>query len=216
MLSLVLLYIFFRVAEGRLAPSESNVIATAIATVPSYYLNRTWAWGKTGKSHLMREVVPFWVIAAVSIVLSTVVVGWADHEALAPPLPQARDAHRRGGEPRHLRRDLGRQVHLVQQGALREASGEPEPAAVAELIRCSASHPPRRRARSRAQHGGEVASSPRRGSRPSRSATDARSDAAAPSPRAARGRSPAGSIDGGVARRRDLDDVRPLGDGLEA
>jgi putative flippase GtrA len=60
-----------------------NLMATAIATVPSYYLNRTWAWGKTGKSHLMKEVVPFWVVAVLSALISTGVVRvaelWAHH-----------------------------------------------------------------------------------------------------------------------------------------
>ncbi|MHB1597820.1 MAG: GtrA family protein [Acidimicrobiales bacterium] len=78
----VLLYLFFRVAKVGSA-AESNALAAGIATVPSYYLNRTWAWGKTGKSHVMREVVPFWTIAAVSLVLSTIAVGAADGAAKA-------------------------------------------------------------------------------------------------------------------------------------
>lgn len=74
------LYVFFRVLKVGSAV-ESNIIASAIATIPSYYLNRSWAWGKTGRSHVMKEVVPFWVIAAVSLVLSTIAVGVADREA---------------------------------------------------------------------------------------------------------------------------------------
>lgn len=84
------LYLFFRVIQVPAvtvggfyvnAAAVSNVIATAIATIPSYYLNRNWVWGKAGKSHFMREVVPFWVIAFVSLVLSTAAVGLAQHEA---------------------------------------------------------------------------------------------------------------------------------------
>ncbi|MCU1494675.1 MAG: hypothetical protein JWO62_2439 [Acidimicrobiaceae bacterium] len=74
------LYLFFRVLKVGSA-AESNLIAASISTVPSYYLNRSWAWGKTGKSHVMREVVPFWVIAFISLGLSTVAVDFADHEA---------------------------------------------------------------------------------------------------------------------------------------
>ncbi|MCL4433177.1 MAG: GtrA family protein [Actinobacteria bacterium] len=48
----------------------SNVFANAVATVPSYYLNRSWAWGKTGKSHLWREVVPFWGLSFAGMALS--------------------------------------------------------------------------------------------------------------------------------------------------
>lgn len=58
-----------------------NVIATAVATVPAYWLNRTWTWGKRGKSHLWREVAPFWIIAFIGLVLSTLAVGVAAHNA---------------------------------------------------------------------------------------------------------------------------------------
>ncbi|MDA8392855.1 MAG: GtrA family protein, partial [Actinomycetota bacterium] len=50
--------------------TECNVIATAVAAVPSYYLNRKWAWGRTGASHLWREVVPFWVVAFIGLMFS--------------------------------------------------------------------------------------------------------------------------------------------------
>jgi putative flippase GtrA len=45
-----------------------------LATVPSYTLNRRWVWGKGGKSHLWREVVPFWVLAFVGLAVSSVAV----------------------------------------------------------------------------------------------------------------------------------------------
>ncbi len=90
-LSLGLLYVFYRKVKvgavdlngWQISQAEvANVIATAITTIPSYYLNRAWAWGKSGKSHLWREVVPFWVIAFISLVLSTLVVGLASREAV--------------------------------------------------------------------------------------------------------------------------------------
>ncbi len=58
-----------------------NIFATAITVIPSYYLNRAWAWGKTGKSHLTKEILPFWIIAILSAFISTVVVHFADKEA---------------------------------------------------------------------------------------------------------------------------------------
>ena len=51
--------------------SLANVVACAVATAPSYYLNRTWAWGRRGRSHLWKEVVPFWAIAFLGLALST-------------------------------------------------------------------------------------------------------------------------------------------------
>jgi putative flippase GtrA len=46
------------------------LVATAVSTVPSYELNRKWAWGKSGKSHMGKEVVPFWVLAFVGLAFS--------------------------------------------------------------------------------------------------------------------------------------------------
>lgn len=54
-----------------------NIIATAVSAVPSYYLNRRWAWGKDGRSHLWKEVVPFWGLAFIGLAMSLVAVAWA-------------------------------------------------------------------------------------------------------------------------------------------
>ena len=48
----------------------STVFANTVATVPSYFLNRQWVWGKSCRSHLMKEIVPFWIMSAVGIVVS--------------------------------------------------------------------------------------------------------------------------------------------------
>ena len=37
----------------------SALFSNILATFPNYYLNRRWVWGKSGGSHLWREVVPF-------------------------------------------------------------------------------------------------------------------------------------------------------------
>ena len=50
---------------------SANIASTAIAAVPSYYLNRRWAWGKSGKSHFWKEVVPFWTLALIGLAFST-------------------------------------------------------------------------------------------------------------------------------------------------
>ncbi len=48
----------------------STVFANAVATLPSYYLNRMWVWGKRGRSHVRKEVLPFWVMSAAGIFVS--------------------------------------------------------------------------------------------------------------------------------------------------
>jgi len=64
----------------------ANLIACAVATVPSYELNRKWAWGKSGKSHLWKEVVPFWALAFLGLAFSSLAVvaaeSWAHDQQL--------------------------------------------------------------------------------------------------------------------------------------
>jgi putative flippase GtrA len=45
----------------------STLIANILAGVPSYILNRRWVWGKSGRSHILREVLPFWVMSITGI-----------------------------------------------------------------------------------------------------------------------------------------------------
>jgi putative flippase GtrA len=62
-------------------PVESAIESAVAGGIPSYYLNRNWAWGKSGKSHLWREVVPFWVLAFIGLAFSTFTVAIADDYA---------------------------------------------------------------------------------------------------------------------------------------
>jgi putative flippase GtrA len=57
----------------------STVFANAMATFPSYWLNRRWAWGKSGRSHFMKEVAPFWGMATTGIAFSIVGASVARH-----------------------------------------------------------------------------------------------------------------------------------------
>ncbi len=68
--TLLLTFGVFRV----MSEVPANVLANVLATVPSYYLNRSWVWGKNGKSHLWREVVPFWVLSFVGLAFSSLAV----------------------------------------------------------------------------------------------------------------------------------------------
>ena len=61
--------------------TTANVWAVCVSAVPSYYLNRAWAWGKRGRSHLLKEVVPFWGMALLGLALSTWAAGYAERHA---------------------------------------------------------------------------------------------------------------------------------------
>lgn len=59
----------------RLMPAvPANVLATVLATIPSYVLNRRWVWQKGGKSSMVREVLPFWVLSFAGLGFSTLAV----------------------------------------------------------------------------------------------------------------------------------------------
>lgn len=59
----------------------ANVFSVSVSAIPSYYLNRKWAWGKSGRSHLMKEVVPFWGMAFLGLLLSTWTADFSKSEA---------------------------------------------------------------------------------------------------------------------------------------
>jgi putative flippase GtrA len=64
---------------GHLPARTSNILACIVATGPSYYLNRNWAWSRRGKSSIWKEVVPFWALAFLGLAIST----WATNAASA-------------------------------------------------------------------------------------------------------------------------------------
>jgi len=57
----------------------STVIGNMVATIPSYYLNRTWTWGKKGRSHFRSEIVPFWSMAFLGTAFSILGATFAKH-----------------------------------------------------------------------------------------------------------------------------------------
>jgi putative flippase GtrA len=57
----------------------ANFAAVAISTVPTYYMSRAWVWQKRGKSSIYAEVVPFWVMTFLGLLLSTIAVVVLEH-----------------------------------------------------------------------------------------------------------------------------------------
>jgi putative flippase GtrA len=52
----------------------ANVIATAIATVPSFELNRRWVWAQTGQRSLLRQAAPYFLLSFAGLIISTFAV----------------------------------------------------------------------------------------------------------------------------------------------
>ncbi|MGH9126681.1 MAG: GtrA family protein [Acidimicrobiales bacterium] len=64
----------------------ANVLATGVATIPSFELNRRWVWAKAGRRSIWAEVGPFVTWCFAELGLSTLAVSaaarWADHSHL--------------------------------------------------------------------------------------------------------------------------------------
>jgi len=56
----------------------SNFLAVAISSVPAYLINRYWVWQKNDRNSFRREVAPFWGMAFLGLVLSTIAVTIVD------------------------------------------------------------------------------------------------------------------------------------------
>ena len=56
---------------------EATLVGNIIGAIPSYTLNRRWTWGKTGRSHVRKELLPFWTMAVLGIAFSMVGASYA-------------------------------------------------------------------------------------------------------------------------------------------
>jgi putative flippase GtrA len=59
----------------------STLFANVMAGIPSYFLNRQWVWKKSGRSHVWREVLPFWVMSFTGIGFALFTSSWAHNFA---------------------------------------------------------------------------------------------------------------------------------------
>jgi len=65
----VLIIVFYR-GVG-LTPVEANLSATMLTSIPAFALNKYWVWGKRGRAHMRREVLPFWAFTVAGWIVST-------------------------------------------------------------------------------------------------------------------------------------------------
>lgn len=71
-----LLVLFSKVLGFGFVPA--NVSAVCLSAIPAFILSRRWIWQLTTRSHFVREVVPFWALALLGLLLSTVMVAVAE------------------------------------------------------------------------------------------------------------------------------------------
>jgi putative flippase GtrA len=56
----------------------SNLVAVSVSAGPAYVLARYWVWRKRSKNHLVKEVLPFWGLAFLGLLVSTIAAGVAN------------------------------------------------------------------------------------------------------------------------------------------
>jgi putative flippase GtrA len=66
-LTQLLLGLFLHVFHWR--SGVSNVVAVSLVSVPAFLLNKYWVWGKRGRAHMRREVLPFWAFTIAGLAL---------------------------------------------------------------------------------------------------------------------------------------------------
>ncbi len=57
----------------------ATLFGNVVAIVPSYYLARAWAWGKRGRSHWRKEVLPYWAMSFAGIAFALLGADWVKH-----------------------------------------------------------------------------------------------------------------------------------------
>ena len=72
-LSTILVVYGFHIITGIIS---ATLFGNIVAILPSYYLTRAWAWGKRGKSHWRKEVLPYWLMSFAGIAFSLLGATW--------------------------------------------------------------------------------------------------------------------------------------------
>lgn len=69
----------------------ANLVSVTLGSIPNYTINRYWTWQQRGRNRLWGEIVPFWVMALLGTILSTVFIAFAERQwgtALAVSIAQ--------------------------------------------------------------------------------------------------------------------------------
>jgi putative flippase GtrA len=56
----------------------SSVLSWLAGAIPNFWLNRSWAWQRTGRPSLRREILPYLAIILTTLVLATLLTHVAD------------------------------------------------------------------------------------------------------------------------------------------
>ncbi len=75
------------------SPAAASALAWLAGAVPNYWLNRSWTWRRRGRPSLVREVLPYAVIVALTLLVAVAATSAVDALASSAALsPRARVA----------------------------------------------------------------------------------------------------------------------------
>ena len=74
--SLILITYGFKIIPGEI---QATLFSNIVAMLPAYHLNRRWAWGKSGRSKLRSEVLPYIGMSSLGMSFSLVGATYARH-----------------------------------------------------------------------------------------------------------------------------------------
>ena len=57
----------------------ANLASVTLGCIPNYTINRYWTWQRSGANRFWGEVVPFWSMAVLGVILSMLAVAYADN-----------------------------------------------------------------------------------------------------------------------------------------
>lgn len=57
---------------------KANVFAAVLAAIPAYILSRYWVWEVRGRHSLWSEIVPFWSLSLIGLLVSSVLAEMAE------------------------------------------------------------------------------------------------------------------------------------------
>src|SRR6476469_3635936 len=66
----------------------SGVVGAMTGAAVSYVLSR-WAWERKGRPHLLKETLPFWIVAVGTAIVLTLTTKWANQRAIAMDMSHA-------------------------------------------------------------------------------------------------------------------------------
>lgn len=75
--SLVVFALAYGLGAGNIT---ANVVAFVAGAVPNWVLNRSWAWERSGRVRVGREIVLYALVSALSLAASSAATGWAGTE----------------------------------------------------------------------------------------------------------------------------------------